>query len=185
MRTTSITLALLSLIALAGCAPGQAPDDPGAVATQEPVESEAPCIEGRWSLDLEDYSGQAAAYLKSIGILLESLAATGTQILDIDAGTDPVIGISTDITWDAVILGNALTVPSASSGQGEWGFGETDSTIEVDNWAWFVEPGVPAADAPVIPLFEPGDGFEAQCSGDTLSVRSPDAPLTGNFIRVD
>ena len=61
--------ALALLVALTGCAVAEAQDpvEPAAdeVAEQEPVSVDEDCLIGRWSLDVEDYRGQAEAYLKS------------------------------------------------------------------------------------------------------------------------
>lgn len=186
MRVAAPTVALLLLVAVAGCAPPPPATDPAPGSTQEPapISGDAPCIEGRWALDLPDFVSQAAVYLKSLNIPLESLEGEGHQFLDVRAGTDAVIALSTDISWQAVLLGNPIAVQSVGSGQGEWGFGDSDSTIEVGNWFWNVAPGVPGADAPNIPVINLENGFSAECSGDSLTLLGPESPLIGHFTRV-
>ena len=45
-------------------------------------------------LDVPDYEAQSAAYMRGLGIPLDSYAMSGTQILDIN--DEPLITISTD-----------------------------------------------------------------------------------------
>lgn len=185
MRNLTVAGCFVAVLTLSACAVDPAPpDEPAAGSSQVPIESEAPCIEGSWRLDLDDYVSQSAVYLKSLGIPLESLDAEGEQVLDIQAGADPIISERTDIAWSAVLLGNPVEVQSTSVGHGEWGFGEDEDEIEVDNWFWEVEAEVPGPDAPNIPVIDPSEGVSAECSGDMLTLHTPGAPLVGRFIRI-
>lgn len=199
-------LAALLVPLLTGCGDGDDRPDPEASAertgsTQEPSPSSEPaseppteeatvpdseagdtgCLVGRWFLDVADYQGQADAYLKSVGIPIESLEITGEQILDINES--PYLSVSTDLVVNASVQGLTFGYRDQSAGGGEWGFDSPDAIV-VDGFAYTVEPEVPPGGAPAIPFLDPSAGpLSVSCDGDRLSLRGATAPLTGNFVR--
>ena len=95
------TLAIALL--LAGCAMEPPPEERSGSSGQDPSLGDTPCLLGRWYLDVPDYEAQSAAFMRGLGLPLDSYAMSGTQILDIN--DEPLITISTDLTIDAVFYG--------------------------------------------------------------------------------
>lgn len=194
MRTIPAAGAALALlVALTGCAVAEAQDPVDAaddeVAEQEPVSVDEDCLIGRWSLDVEDYRGQAEAYLKSLAIPLEDFAVSGTQILTFEAGgVEDNVGLSTDLTWTGTLLGNGFTIEDESAGGGAWEPSSTSpNQLVIDTWMWSVEPHVAPGDAPSIPSLGLADNgpVDVTCTDTTLEVHGTDAILTGRFTRID
>lgn len=189
MRPIPVVGALAAVLIVTGCAatstPSEDPVEPGA--TQEPVTAgdADSCLIGTWELDLPDYVSQAAEYLKSVGIPLESLDASGTQQVSFTRNElSDDITVTTDMDWNASIRGITIGVPVENVGQGEWTAGDGDR-IDVANWSWVIEAEVAPESAPTIPLIDPSTGVTAVCSGDTLTLRGDSAPLVGRFVRAD
>lgn len=194
MRTIpAATAALALLISLTACAVAEAQDpvDPADDETseQDPVSVDEDCLLGRWTLDTEDYRGQAEAYLKSLTIPLESLEVAGTQILTFETGGEERnVSLSTDLTWSGSLLGHGFVVEDESAGSGVWEpSGAAPNQLVVDTWIWGVEPHVAPGDAPSIPPLGLADNgpIDVTCTATTLELHGTDAILTGRFIRID
>jgi hypothetical protein len=193
MRTIALPAAFALLFALTSCSVAEAQDpaepDPADGAEQDPVSVDEDCLIGRWALDVEDYRGQAEAYLKSLSIPLEDFAVAGTQILTFEAGgVEDNVGLSTDLTWTGTLLGNGFTVEDESSGSGAWEPSSTSpNQLVIDSWIWGVEPHVAPGDAPSIPPLGLADNgpVDVTCTDTTLELHGADAILTGRFTRVD
>jgi hypothetical protein len=194
MRTIPAAAAALALLlSLTACAVAEAQDpvDPADDETseQDPVSVDEDCLIGRWSLDTEDYRGQAEAYLKSLAIPLENFAVSGTQILTFEAeGVENNVGLSTDLTWTGSLLGHGFVVEDENSGSGAWEpSGIAPNQLVVDTWLWGVEPHVAPGDAPSIPSLGLADNgpIDVTCTATTLELHGTDAPLIGRFTRID
>lgn len=193
MRTFALPAALALLVALTSCSAAEAQDPdappPDASSEQDPVSVDEDCLIGRWSLDTEDYRGQAEAYLKSLSIPLESLAVEGTQTLTFEeGGVEDNVGLSTDLTWTGTLLGTGFTVEDESSGSGAWAPSSTaPNQLIIDTWIWGVEPHVSPGDAPSIPPLGLADNgpIDVTCTDSTLELHGADAILTGRFTRID
>lgn len=199
---TMVTGATVSLaLLLAGCGGDGSPEVTGTLptvtpgATQTPSPSASPtasassgegigdtaCLEGRWGLDVADYASQSATYVKGLGIPLDNLEMTGTQIVIFRATGD--MSISTSLTTDAVVAGVAISGSDQSAGNGEWGWNE-DGTLQVDGFTYNVVPTVPPAGAPYVQGIDWTQPVTVVCDGDRLELRGSTAPLTGRFTRL-
>ncbi|WP_116997503.1 hypothetical protein [Desertimonas flava] len=177
------------------------------VSLPEPVEPypdvttgvrDSECIGGHWYLDTADYAAQALAFLNGLGIPVEALAFQGTQHMEIDVATG-VWSIDTALVAEGSVLGTAFSVPSAFSGNGEWAWSANpgsdelaagydpqapgENFVTMDLWLWGVPPAEGETAVELPPFLDPEQPFQSACEGDTLAVRAPDAPLTGNFVR--
>ncbi len=172
---------------LAGC--GGSDGEPSGGSSSEPTATQTSaeaaggdtaCLLGRWYLDTDDYASQAMTYVVGLGVPMESLTITGNQILDFSE--NPYMNIATDLTLDAVVKGQPLSVASQSAGGGEWGWNAgSESAIGVDNWEWTAAPSANPDGAP--PLLDPSNGISVTCDTDRLTVQGSGAPLTGVFVR--
>jgi hypothetical protein len=184
-------LAVLISLTACGAAEAQDPVDPAGDETseQDPVSVDEDCLLGRWSLDTEDYRGQAEAYLKSLAIPLESLEVAGTQTLTFEAGgEEDNVGLATDLTWSGSLLGQGFVVEDASAGSGAWEpSGIAPNQLVIDTWIWGLEPHVAPGDAPSIPALGLADNgpVDVTCTATTLELHGTDAILTGRFTRID
>jgi len=154
------------------------------------------CLLGHWYLDTEDYEAQAAVYLKSLGIPLEALELTGTIRVSVynEGSPEPnYLDITSSLFVTASVMGHTLSAPGEYSGGGAWFMApqpgdpdiqNTSNFIEVDHWAWGIEPAGQQPDAaPIPPLIDPANGAMANCEGDLLTLHGPGAPLVGHFRR--
>lgn len=191
MHTISAAGAALALlVALTGCSVAEAQDPvDDEVTEQDPVSVDEDCLVGRWSLDTDDYRGQAEAYLKSLTIPIEDLAVTGTQIVEFEqGGEEDTVSVSTDLQWTGSLLGNSFVSDDESAGVGEWASSDmAPNRLVVDLWTWGVEPHVPPGDAPSIPSLGLADNgpIDVTCTETTLVLHGTDAILTGRFTRID
>lgn len=191
MRTIPAAGAALALlVALTGCSVAEAQDPvEDDVTEQDPVSVDEDCLIGRWTLDTEDYRGQADAYLKSLAIPIEDLAVSGAQILEFEqGGAEDTVSLSTDLQWTGSLMGNSFVSDDESAGVGAWEpSGIAPNQLVVDTWMWGVEPHVAPGDAPSIPslgLAENGP-IDVTCTETTLELHGADAILTGRFTRID
>jgi len=178
------TLAIALL--LAGCAADPPPEERSGSSGQDPSLGDTPCLLGRWYLDVPDYEAQSAAFMRGLGLPLDSYAMSGTQILDIN--DEPLINISTDLTIDAVFYGQPVSVANGSAGYGEWTWlSDAQTQLSIADWVWTVDPsGSTDPEAPPsAPFFDPeSDGaINVTCTETTLSLQGVDAPMVGNFTR--
>jgi hypothetical protein len=199
---SSLTAATVSLsLLLTGCGGDGTPEVTGTLPTLTPGASQTPspsasptasassdvgvgdtaCLEGRWGLDVADYGSQSATYIKGLGVPLGGLEMSGTQIVGFRATGD--MSISTDLRTDAVVAGVAISASDQSAGSGEWGWNE-DSTLQVDEFSYTVEPTVPPAGAPYVQGIDWTQPITVVCDGDRLELRGSTAPLTGRFTRL-
>ncbi|MFZ1411843.1 MAG: hypothetical protein WAS07_10320 [Micropruina sp.] len=138
------------------------------------------CVVGTWLLDVNNFQGRAAVYLKSLGIPLDSLAMSGSQTLELRA--DGYLWIGTDLITNASVAGHPVRAVTRSVGSGDWGW-NADGTLQVDDFEYLVEPRVPPGGTPNIPSVDWSAPVTMVCTDDTLTVRGSNAPLTGRFTR--
>lgn len=154
------------------------------------------CLLGHWYLDVEDFEAQAAVYLKSLGIPLESLELSGIQrisvTLDPDRADSNLFEIANAMRVDAVVHGVPLSADTEWAGSGQWFMapqpGDTDinntsNFVELDHWLWAIDPATADAAAPIPPVVDPAAGAQVNCAGDLLTLSGPGAPLIGHFRR--
>ncbi|GAA1931287.1 hypothetical protein GCM10009775_24270 [Microbacterium aoyamense] len=199
MRALPAVVVLSTLVVLTGCgSPTSAPSptraSPGDAAggsdgSSVDVDPLSACLEGTWQLDTADFLAQSQEYLVGLGIPLDSLDVEGGQQLVFAA--DGFTSQSTDLTWTASMMGQTVTIPSESAGEGAWN--GADGALTVTDWVWNVDP----ADAPppsgLPPEAEVPDlgGFsldgatvpDVVCDDETLVLQGADAPLRAVFVR--
>jgi len=183
---TALTAAAL-LVALAGCAPAPAPA-PQEPAGPEPGEQQ-PCQVGYWLLDVPDYATQSEEYLLGLGVPVEGFAMTGEGSLDI--GADGFItGVVSLVSTGTIVAGEVrvpFETPSSYTFSGNWEPGDDPATIDLSNWATVPDPGVETdPEAPAAPPaidFTDVPSVSTVCTGDSLSIQGPDAPLAALFHR--
>lgn len=172
------------LVALAGCSAEPTP--------QEPANPESggqqPCQVGYWLLDVPDYRSQSEAYMVGLGIPLEEYTMTGDGNLDI--GADGFIAGVISLDSSGVFVAEDRRAPfethSSSTFSGNWELGADASTIDLSNWVTVPDPAVEVepGDPPVSALdFTDIPSVSAECTGDTLRLQVPDAPLSVLFHR--
>lgn len=199
--TTMVTAAASLTLLLSGCGGEDTPEVTGTLPTLTPGPTQTPspsasptaspssevgvgdttCLEGRWGLDVSHYASQSATYIKGLGVPLGGLSMSGTQIVIFRATGD--MSISTDLRTDAVVAGVPINADDQSAGSGEWGWNE-DSTLQVDEFSYGVEPTVPPAGAPYVQGIDWTQPITVVCAGDRLELRGSTAPLTDRFSRL-
>lgn len=135
-------------------------------------------MSGRWVLDVDDYASQSSAWLKSVGVPLDSLDMGGGQRLDF---TDDFFHVSSDLSVSAVVHGVSVGWTDGSAGGGDLII--DDGGFHIDNFAWNVRPSLPPGGAPVTPAFDWNQPISVRCQGGVLELRGGGAPLTGRFVR--
>lgn len=184
-----IATLLLAAGVLAGCAaePSPAPDAPETEPDPGPV-AETPCVVGEWQLDVADYGAQSEAYVLGLGLPIEGFAMTGGGTIQFTA--DGLVATDIDLTITGTIVAGETTVPlnqrSSYTATGDWSQPADDSTLDLANWANVPDPAVPTDPAaPPIPAIDYTDvpSVTAECSGDTLLLQGPGAPLSALWHR--
>lgn len=197
-------VALAAVAATAACAGGgptakSSPEkNPAAPQASAPSSTEPPpsqnpiagsvheCIQGQWSLDLDDYTAQSFEYV-SAGSPLEELTISGTYTLGFSGDR---IAIGSDLVLSGVVYGFPFSMEDAYSGAGDWWpSGGTASSIEISDWLYHGDAprsAVGDMDAPVGPMLidpESRGPITVDCRGDSLLIQGEGAPLTGKFVR--
>lgn len=199
MNPALVTVALSAAVALS---PFSVPPSPPVSYPPSEVDSDweatGDCLLGHWYLDVEDFAAQAAVYLKSLGIPLESLELTGMQrlsvTLDPDRTDSNLFEITNAIRVDAVVHGIPISADTEWAGSGQWfmapqlgdpDINNTSNFVELDHWMWSIDPAATADPSapPLPPLIDPGVGAQVNCAGDLLTLAGPGAPLIGHFRR--
>lgn len=182
MRTRHL-LAVLPLLALAGCSAGSGTDF--GLPDETP---DAPCIVGTWQLDVADYATQSESWMTSVNPDLIDLTMTGSAQATFTATT---LTADVDLSTSAIITAGDqpfLTEGrSAYTGSGDWEPGDDADTIDFTYWATSPEPGVAgtaeSAGLPTVDFFAV-PSLTVSCAGDTLGLTSTGAPMTAHWNRV-
>lgn len=179
---STLAAAAVALTALAGCVPASTLPS-GTVPDEVPVPD---CVVGSWLLDLEDYSAQALAFMVAQGIPASSLTYAGTYRIEITArDTELLFSAGAEITATAVVEGHTISGSESWFGSSgfEWG-DEAHDSITLSGWEYNGDMTI-SGDIPEIGVLDPYAAGEISmaCSGDTMSLNGPGAPLVGLFVR--
>ncbi len=179
--TTSVAVALLAS-ALTGCVPS-ATLPAGTLPDEVPVED---CLIGSWLLDLDDYAAQSQAYVVGLGIPMESLTYSGTYRIELsDNGGDLLFTAGAGLTTSAIV--NGTPIGGSESWYGESAFtwaDESHQSVTLDGWNYIEDLEIDG-EIPGVGVLYPEEAgtISMACSGDTMSLSGPGAPLVGLFVR--
>jgi hypothetical protein len=179
--TTSIAVALLAS-ALTGCVPS-ATLPSGTLPDEVPVED---CLIGSWLLDLDDYAAQSQAWVVDLGIPMESLTYSGTYRIELtDNGDDLLFTAIAQLTTSAVVHGTPISGSESWFGESAFTWAdESHESITLDDWGYTEDLNI-EGDIPGVGVLYPEEAgtITMACSGDTMSLSGPGAPLVGLFVR--